>query len=61
MRFPLSGVETSFNGSFGSNGWVVTGVALVLTEVGAPNNAIFNRGVGAFEVRWHRTFWRGPT
>ena len=52
MRFPMSGVASSLNGSLGSNGWVVTGATLVVTEVGAPNNGIFNRGVGAFEIRW---------
>jgi hypothetical protein len=52
IRFPLSGVVTLFNGSLGTNAWVVAGVALAVTEVGAPNNAIFNRGVGAFQVRW---------
>lgn len=36
----------------GSNGWVVTAATLVVNEVGAPNNAIFNRGVGGFEIRW---------
>lgn len=51
MRFPLSAVAASFDGSLGSSGWVVTGATLVLTEVGAPNNTIFNRGVGAFEIR----------
>ena len=48
----MSGVAASLNGSFGSNGWVVTGATLVVAEVGAPNNGIFNRGVGGFEVRW---------
>ena len=52
IRFSTADVASSFNGSFGSNGWVVTSAALGLTEVGAPNNAIFDRGVGAFEVRW---------
>ena len=52
MRFPMSGVAASLNGSFGSNGWVVTGATLLVTEVGAQNNGIFNRGVGAFEMRW---------
>ena len=52
MRFPMSGLGASLNGLFGSNGWVVTGAALLVTEVGAPNNGIFNRGVGAFEIRW---------
>jgi hypothetical protein len=52
MRFPMSGVAASLNGSLGYNGWVVTGATLVVTEVGAPSNGIFNRGVGAFELRW---------
>jgi hypothetical protein len=52
MRFPMSDAAASLNGSFGTNGWVVTGATLLVTEVGAPNNGIFNRGVGAFEVRW---------
>lgn len=52
MRFPMSGVVTSFNASLGSDRWVVTAATLAVTEVGVPSNAIFNRGVGAFEVRW---------
>ena len=52
LRFPMSGVAASLNGSFGSNGWVVTGATLLVTEIGAPNNGIFNRGIGAFEIRW---------
>lgn len=52
LRFPLSDPVNSFNRAFGSNHWVVVGVTLALTEVAAPNNAIFNRGMGAFEVRW---------
>jgi hypothetical protein len=52
MRFPMSDVAASLNGQLGSNGWVVTAATLVVNEVGAPNNAIFNRGVGGFEIRW---------
>lgn len=52
IRFALADVAASFNGSLGTNEWVVTGATLVLNEVGAPNNSVFNRGVGAFEVRW---------
>jgi hypothetical protein len=51
MRFPMAGVAASLNASFGSNNWLVTAASLVLTEVAEPNNTIFNRGVGAFEVR----------
>jgi hypothetical protein len=52
MRFPMTGVAAEFDGSLGSNNWVLTDATLVLTEVGQPNNGIFNRGVGAFEIRW---------
>jgi hypothetical protein len=47
----MSGIAVSLNGSFGSNRWMVTGATLVVTEVGTPNNGIFNRGVGRFEIR----------
>ena len=39
-------------GAFGTNSWVVTGAVLVVTEVGAPNNQVFDPGVGTFEIRW---------
>ncbi|HVM47875.1 MAG TPA: hypothetical protein VMU04_07600 [Candidatus Acidoferrum sp.] len=52
VRFPMWDLAASLNATFGSNGWVVTGLALNLTENATPNNAIFNRGIGAFEVRW---------
>jgi hypothetical protein len=52
IRFPMSDVAATAAGAFGTNGWVVTGAALSLSEVAAPNNPIFDRGVGAFEIRW---------
>jgi hypothetical protein len=52
IRFPMSNVVTAVAGAFGTNGWVVTGAALSLNEVAAPNNPMFDRGVGAFEIRW---------
>jgi hypothetical protein len=52
IRFPMSNVVAAAAGVFGTNAWVVTGATLIVTEVGAPNNAVFNRGVGAFEIRW---------
>ena len=52
IRFPMSNVVAAVTGAFGTNGWVVTGAALSLSEVAAPSNPIFNRGVGAFEIRW---------
>jgi hypothetical protein len=52
MRFPMSNVVASLDDAFGGQDWVATGVRLVVTEMAAPDNAIFNRGVGAFEIRW---------
>jgi hypothetical protein len=52
IRFPMSNVLAAVAGAFGTNGWVVTGAALSLNEVAAPNNPMFDRGVGAFEIRW---------
>jgi hypothetical protein len=43
---------TNFNSRFGSNNWSITGVTLCVNEQGVPNNALFNRGVGAFEIFW---------
>ena len=52
IRFPMADLAESMNGSFGTNGWLITGVVLTVSEVAAPNNPIFNQGVGAFEIRW---------
>jgi len=38
-------------GAFGTNGWVVMGAALSLSEVAAPNNPVFDRGWVGFEIR----------
>jgi hypothetical protein len=43
---------TNFDSMFGTNNWVINGARLRVTEVGAPNNAVFNRGAGSFEIRW---------
>ena len=50
MRFPFSNVVTSLDSTLGSGNWMVTRVRLLLYETAAPDNSIFNRGVGAFEV-----------
>jgi len=52
IRFPMSNAVAAVASAFGTNGWVVTGATLSLSEVGTPNNPIFDRGVGAFEIRW---------
>jgi hypothetical protein len=53
MRFPMSEVAT-LNAALGED-WIVTGARLVVTEMAIPDNAIFNRGIGQFEVRWIAT------
>src|SRR6185436_8066346 len=52
IRFPTSNVVSSLNQAFGSSDWLVTGFRLLVTEMAAPDNAMFNRGVGGFEIRW---------
>jgi hypothetical protein len=52
VRFSMASVAAGFDASLGTNGWVVTGATLVLNEIAAPGNPMFNRGVGGFELRW---------
>lgn len=52
MRFDLSASVGSLNNSFGAGRWAVARARLFLFEQGEPNNVVFNRGVGSFEVRW---------
>jgi len=52
IRFDISGTVAQFNANFGNGGWTIFSANLLLTETAAPANAIFNRGVGQFEVRW---------
>lgn len=52
IRFPTARVAAAFDATFGSNGWTLTSAALQLNENAAPDNAIFGRGVGAFEIDW---------
>jgi hypothetical protein len=52
MRFPMSSVVAALDSSLGGKDWIVTEARLLLTEMAVPDNAIFNQGVGAFEVRW---------
>ncbi len=52
IRFNTAAMVTSFNSAFGPNNWVIGGARMVLTEVGAPAQTIFNRGKGSFEIRW---------
>src|SRR5262249_32463208 len=52
MRLDASGVAGQFNTTFGAGRWTLVRVTLDLFEQGAPNNTIFNRGVGPFQVQW---------
>lgn len=51
MRFSMSNVVSELNEGLGDD-WIVTGIRLVVTEMATPDNAIFNIGIGRFEVRW---------
>src|SRR5262245_18788716 len=51
IQFSTSNLTSSFDASLGSHDWLILGATLRLTEVGAPLSPIFNRGVGAFEIR----------
>jgi hypothetical protein len=52
IRFDTGAMVTNFNLRFGTSNWFITSATLRVSEQGAPNNALFNRGVGAFEIRW---------
>lgn len=52
MRFSLGSAVSSFDTAFGAGNWALSSVTLRLTEVAAPNNAIFNRGIGSFGISW---------
>ncbi len=52
MRFPLSEFAAAMNAQYGSDAWSVSSVVLTGAENATPSNPVFNRGVGAFEIRW---------
>ena len=52
IRFDLTDLVQQLDLLFGSHEWTIESVELTVEEQGAPNNPIFNRGVGRFEVRW---------
>jgi hypothetical protein len=51
LQFNLGSTVASFNSTFGVGQWTISSVTLALTAQNA-NNADFNLGAGAFEVRW---------
>jgi len=52
MRFPTTSLVTSLDNAFGAQNWLITRARLLLNEMTMPDNEIFSRGVGSFEVRW---------
>jgi len=52
IRFNTTAMVTNFDSMFGTNNWVINGAKLRVTEIGAPAQTNFNRGKGAFEIRW---------
>jgi hypothetical protein len=52
IRCNTAAAVSNFNSLYGAGNWVINGATLQVFETGAPNNNIFNRGVGAFEIRW---------
>jgi hypothetical protein len=52
IRFSMSNVVFSLDTSLGTHDWLIYRAKLHLTEVAAPISPVFNRGVGAFEIRW---------
>jgi hypothetical protein len=51
IRVNSAGMVSNFDSTFGTNNWVINGARLRVTELGAPANAFFNRGIGSFEIR----------
>jgi hypothetical protein len=52
IRFNTAAMVANFNSLFGANNWVISSAKLQVTEVATPNNAIFDQGKGAFQIRW---------
>ena len=51
LQFNVATDISAFNSAFGVGQWTISGVTLAVTASSA-NNADFNYGAGAFEVRW---------
>jgi hypothetical protein len=52
IKFNTTAMVTNFNSLFGTSNWVINGATLVVTEVGIPNNPVFDLGKGVFEIDW---------
>jgi hypothetical protein len=51
LRFPMGDAVATLDAALGQD-WIITGARLVVTEMAIPDNEIFNRGVGEFEIFW---------
>lgn len=51
MRFPMDEAVGTLDAALGPD-WIITDARLVVTEMAMPDNAIFNLGIGEFEIRW---------
>ncbi|HEY3244602.1 MAG TPA: hypothetical protein VGM03_14775 [Phycisphaerae bacterium] len=52
LKFNSSAAVQQFNAQYGAGNWTLSLIRLRVSEVAAPNNPIFNVGLGMFEVRW---------
>jgi hypothetical protein len=52
MRFDMSALVSAMDIQFGPGRWLPTGAVLTVNEQARPNNDIYNRGQGLFEIQW---------
>lgn len=52
LMFDAADAVGQFDAAYGAGNWTLAAATLTVREVGSPNNAIFNRGIGDFEVRY---------
>ena len=52
LQFDAGLATTAFDLQFGAGNWQLTGARLVLDQVAAPQNSIFNIGAGEIGVHW---------
>ncbi len=52
LKFDVAEAVATFDSAYGAGNWEIDSVDLEVGEQGAPNNPIFNRGVGEFELFW---------
>jgi hypothetical protein len=52
LQFQLGSAIASFDSTFGAGNWTLSSATLRLTEVAAPGNTLFNRGIGSFQISW---------